>query len=145
MPDGSCEDELLDALAGNWNLTRKIRDGVVQNRVRAEWVLNHQFLQIHMKDVAVPPEYEAMVFVGCANDEDRYVVYWMDSFGGSFSEKGTGTRDGNAIRFVFQYPDALLHNTFTWYAADDVWTCKIEQQDDSGAWSLFCEDQLTRA
>ena len=35
----------------------------MENRVKAEWVLNHQFLLVHMKDVNSPPNYEAMVFI----------------------------------------------------------------------------------
>jgi hypothetical protein len=60
-------DELLDNLVGDWKLTRKIRGQSVENSVRAEWTLNHQFLLVHMKDVSNPPSYEAMVFIGYDN------------------------------------------------------------------------------
>ena len=55
-PDGPkriFKDEFIENLVGDWKLTRKIRGKEVQNTVKAEWVLNHQFLQLHMKDVAV--------------------------------------------------------------------------------------------
>jgi hypothetical protein len=39
----------------------------------------------------------------------------------------------------------MLHNTFTWNLSADTWSCRIEQQDKSGNWSLFCEDHVTRA
>ena len=142
--DRYCDDALLRALVGEWNLTRKIGARSEQNHVRAEWVLNYQFLQVHMKDVKQPPGYEALVFIGRGETEGRYVIHWIDTFGGTFSEKGTGTRDGSTIQFVFQYPGSLLHNTFTRNLSDNSWSCRIEQQDDSGNWSLFCEDLLTR-
>ena len=138
------EDALLDKLTGEWNLSRKIRNGLEENHVKAEWILNHQFLQIHMKDVKSPPTYEALVLVGYNHEVEQYVVYWLDIFGGKFSEKGIGTREGDAIRFVFQYPDGLVHNTFTWSAASQTWRSLIEQQDEHGQWSVFAEDNLQR-
>src|SRR3954447_15321599 len=99
-------DELLDKLVGTWKLTGKMTGRTVENSVRAEWVLNHQFLLVHMKDVAVPAAYEAMVYIGYDNASERYVVHWLDNFGGRFSETlGYGTRFGNSIKFVFEYPD----------------------------------------
>lgn len=138
------EDELLDHMTGDWKLSRRIRQQLVENEVHVEWILNHQFLQIHMKDVQTPPTYEALVLIGYEHEHQRYVIYWLDTFGGRFSEKGYGTRQGQSIRFVFQYPDGLLHNTFTWHAADQTWRSLIEQQDDQGRWSVFAEDKLQR-
>jgi len=138
------EDTLLDQLTGEWKLSRKIGNRLEENHVKAEWILNHQFLQIHMKDVKSPPRYEALVLIGYDHAQGRYVVYWLDTFGGKFSEKGTGTREGNSIQFVFQYPDGLLHNTFTWNAESRAWRSLIEQQDEQGRWSVFAEDNLQR-
>src|SRR5262245_52335136 len=79
-------DDLLDSLVGKWQLTRTIRGTQVHNTVEVEWVLNHQFLRVHMKDTAVPSQYEAMVFIGYDNASERYVPHWIDVFGGRFSE-----------------------------------------------------------
>lgn len=143
-PHVQFEDPLLDQLTGEWKLSRKIGNRLEENRVKAEWILNHQFLQIHMEDVKSPPRYEALVLIGYDHEHGRYVVYWLDTFGGQFSEKGTGTRAGNSIRFVFQYPDGLLHNTFTWNAESQTWRSVIEQHDEQGQWSVFAEDNLER-
>src|SRR5262245_20096624 len=78
------KDELLENLVGEWKLSRQIRGRAVENTVKVDWVLNHQFLRIHMKDVQNPPSYEAMVFVGYDNTSDHYVVHWIDIFGGRF-------------------------------------------------------------
>jgi hypothetical protein len=138
------EDALLDKLTGKWRLSRKIGNRLEENHVKADWILNHQFLQIHMKDVESPPRYEALVMIGYDHEQGRYVVYWLDTFGGKFSEKGTGTRKDNSIQFVFQYPDGLLHNTFTWDADDQTWRSLIEQQNEQDQWSIFAEDTLKR-
>jgi hypothetical protein len=44
-------DPFIEQLVGEW-------------AVKAEWVLNHQFLQLHTKDVALPAAYEALVYIG---------------------------------------------------------------------------------
>jgi Protein of unknown function (DUF1579) len=113
--------------------------------VKAEWVLNHQFLRLHMKDVKVPAAYEAMVFIGYDNTSDRYVAHWIDVFGGGFSETlGYGQKTGNSIKFVFEYPDGPFHNTFTWSPAAKTWTFLGEMKDDAGTWRIFAEDILRK-
>jgi hypothetical protein len=139
------EDPLLDTLAGEWHLTRKIGTRVAENRVRAGWILAHQFFRIDMIDVETPPEYEALVLIGYEHADRRYVAYWLDVFGGKFSEKGFGIREGDSIRFEFPYPDGAVRNTFAWNAAAGTWGARIEQQDVRGRWSLFAEDTLRRS
>ena len=46
------DDPWLAKLEGRWDLVREIRGEVVRNTFEARWVLNHQFLQLHMLDVA---------------------------------------------------------------------------------------------
>src|SRR5438874_12504970 len=99
---GVFHDDLIDKLAGDWKLTRKIRGRQVENTVKAEWVLKHQFLQLHMKDVADPPAYEAIVLIGYSYTDKRYVAHWCDTYGGKFSAVGYGKRSGDSIAFEFQ-------------------------------------------
>ena len=115
----------------------------MENRVKAEWVLNHQFLLVHMNDVNSPPNYEAMVFIGYDNTGARYVGHWIDVFGGRFSETlGYGKRSGNSIKFIFEYPDGPFHNTFTWNPETKSWVFLMEQKDRTGKWAVFAEDTL---
>jgi hypothetical protein len=144
-PGARFEDLLLDLLAGEWTVARRIGNRMEENRAEAEWILNHRFLRIHMIDVKDPPGYEALVLVGFDHAEGRYVIHWLDTFGGRFSEKGFGTREGESIRFVFQYPDGTLHNTFTWNGESRTWRSLIEQRNDLGDWSVFAEDHWQRA
>ena len=80
------QDHLLDNLAGEWKLKRQFPGRTADNTVNTEWVLNHQFMKIHMKDVQTPSQYEAMVFIGYDNTSERYVAHWIDIFGIRFSK-----------------------------------------------------------
>ncbi len=145
-PKKPFQDELVDRLAGKWALTRKRHGKESRHTLEAAWVLNHQFLQIHMKDDATPPEYEAIVYLGQDNASERYVVHWLDVFGGRMSETlGYGKRDGDSIRFVFEYPDGPFKNTFTWHPDSKGWSCLLESKSPAGAWTTFAEDTLQRA
>ena len=138
-------DQLLDNLVGDWKITRKFKTRTVESSASAEWVLNHQFLLIRIRDVSSPPQYEANVYIGYDNTSERYVAHWIDLFGGRFSETlGYGTRSGNIVKFVFEYPDGPFLNTFTWNPDKKSWSFLMQQKDQSGKWTLFAEDTLLR-
>jgi hypothetical protein len=143
-------DALLDHMVGNWKLTGNVMGHTAEHTVSVEWVLNHQFLRIHEKDNAsasndrVP--YEAMIMVGYDNTSERYVAHWNDVFGGRFSETlGYGTRAGDEIRFIFEYPDGPFHNTFRWNPETHQWKWFMQQKNKSGQWTEFADFTLTRA
>jgi hypothetical protein len=104
------KDDLLDHIAGNWLLEGTVMGAAAHHDVTAEWVLNHQFLRIHEKTALNAPaserHYEAIWFIGYDLVSERYVAHLLDLFGARFSETlGYGAHNGNAIRFVFEYPD----------------------------------------
>jgi hypothetical protein len=143
------QDPLVDHLAGKWKAEAQVMGRTDQHEVRAEWVLNHQFLRIHEKTVAAPSStelpYEAIWFLGYDATSERYVLHLMDVFGTRYSETlGYGTRDGNEIRFVFEYPDGPFHNTMRWNPEKDSWEWLMEQKDKSGKWTPFGTLKLTR-
>jgi hypothetical protein len=130
-PNHAFTDALLDNMTGLWNLTGKVMGRTADHTVEVEWVLNHQFLRIHEKDRnpagngAAP--YEAMIMIGYDNASERYIAHWNDIYGGRFSETlGYGTRNGNDIRFVFEYPDGPFHTTFRWLPDSHQWTWLME-------------------
>ena len=62
-----------------------------------------------------------------------------------FSETlGYGIRDGDAIEFVFEYPDGPFHTTFRWNAADKTWHWLMRTKDKSGKWVEFASMTLTK-
>jgi hypothetical protein len=141
---GRLDDPLLQNLVGSWTVTRKIRGTIARNTLEAEWVLQHQFVQLHMKDVATPSEYEALVLIGFDGSTRRYVAHWCDNFGAQYSGVGYGTRRGGVIEFVFNYADGPFHNTFTWDAESRTWTFLMEAEGKDGKRTFFAEDTVRR-
>ena len=140
-------DPLLDKLVGDWKVELKFGSGrVAKNVVHAEWVLQHQFVELHYRDVAVPPHYEAIVLIGYDDIGKRYICHWADNFGGSYSADGFAPRDeaSNAMEFKFEFHDGQLTNRFAFDPQSDTWTSTI-RQIEKGEWKLFCEEKFTRA
>jgi|SRR5437588_6255133 len=139
-------DALLDHLVGDWHVTRQFGSGrMAENTVHAEWVLNHQFLELHYLDVARPPKYEAMVFIGYDTNQKRYVCHWIDVFGGGFSGLAEGKLDqaGHAIEFTFKNPDGKFTNRFTFDPESQNWT-SLMRQEAQAEWKLFAEDKFVQ-
>jgi hypothetical protein len=146
-PDGPkriFRDPFLENLVGHWKLSRAIRGKIEENRVDAEWVLNHQFLQLHMKDAADPPAYEAIILIGYVYADGKYVIHWCDTFGGKFSMVGYGKRSGDSIEFEFPDPEGAFFNTFTWDPSARGWTFRMQNSDKDGKRSPFAVDTLRR-
>jgi hypothetical protein len=142
-------DDLADHLVGTWNLQGSVMGRDAHHEVDAEWVLSHQFLRIHEKTEAAAPgseqRYEAIWFLGYDPVSERYVLHLLDVFGGRFSETvGYGVRDGNAIRFVFEYPDGPFHTVFQWFPEKQTWQWLMAQKDKDGKWTTFGDLKLTR-
>jgi len=119
------------------------------HEVKAEWVLNHQFLLLHEKTAGDAPKteqtYDAFWFLGYDPVSERYVLHLMDTFGARYSETlGYGMRAGNGIRFVFEYPDGPFHTTYLLHPEKDVWEWLMEQKDKNGKWTSFAHLKLTR-
>jgi hypothetical protein len=142
-------DDLVDHLAGTWRLEGQVMGHDAHHDVSAEWVLNHQFLRFEEKTAANAPKdehpYNAIWFLGYDSTSERYVLHLMDIFGARFSETlGYGVRDGNQIRFVFEYPDGPFHTVFRWNPENDTWDWLMEQKDKSGKWVSFANLKLAK-
>jgi hypothetical protein len=149
-PQHVFQDTLLDNMVGKWNVTGKVAGHNAEQTVQAEWVLNHQFLRIHEKQDSAPEPgdgpYEAIVMVGYDNASERYVAHWMDVFGGRFSETlGYGSRQGDEIRFVFEYPDGPFHTTFRWKPDLKQWQWVMRTRNNTGQWVEFADMTLARS
>ena len=143
-------DDLVDHMVGRWELQGQVMGRAAHHEVQAEWTLNHLFLRIYEKTATGAPaserRYEAIWFLGYDPVSERYVLHLLDVFGGRFSETlGYGTREGNAIRFVFEYPDGPFHTTYRWNSDNDTWQWLMEQKDKDGKWTNFAGLKLTRS
>jgi hypothetical protein len=139
-------DPLLDKLVGDWTVERKFGSGrMATNSVRAEWVLQHQFVELHYRDVATPAKYEAIVLIGFDSIGKHYICHWTDNFGADYSADGFALRDegSNALTFKFSFHDGELTNRFAFDPQSGTWTSTI-RQTENGEWKLFCEDKFTR-
>ncbi len=142
-------DDLADHLIGTWRLEGQVMGRSAHHEVQTEWALNHQFLRIYEKTELNAPaserRYEAIWFLGYDPVSERYVLHLLDLFGARFSETlGYGTRDGNAIRFVFEYPDGPFHTTYRYAPEKDSWQWLMEQKDKDGKWANFADLKLSR-
>ena len=141
---------MIERLAGSWKLEGKLTTSVAHHDVRADWVFNHQFLRIEETTSPDAPaaerRYDAIWYLGDDPVSERYVLHLMDVFGGRFSETlGYGVRDGNDIRFVFEYPDGPFHNTYRWNPQEKTWRWVMEQKNKDGKWVSFADLKLSRA
>jgi hypothetical protein len=148
-PNRIFQDELLDHMTGAWKAMGTIGRQNVSHTVEASWVLNHQFLQIHEQAMPAPgdkaPAYEAIVMIGYDNASERYVAHWNDIYGGRFSETlGYGTKSGDQIEFVFEYPDGPFHTTFRWLAEKNQWQWRMRTKNQAGQWVDFANFTLAR-
>ncbi len=142
-------DDLVEHLSGDWKMTGNVMGRPAHHDVKAEWILNHQFLRIEEKTSASAPDterkYDAIWFLGYDSTSERYVLHLMDEFGGRFSETlGYGVREGNSIKFVFEYPDGPFHTTFRWDPDKNTWQWLMEQKDKTGKWTPFADLKLSR-
>ncbi|HUK31862.1 MAG TPA: hypothetical protein VLV89_12165 [Candidatus Acidoferrum sp.] len=142
-------DPLVDHFSGTWKMEGKIGSQDAHHEAQAEWVLRHQFLRIIEKTAADAPaserKYEATWYLGYDSTSDRYVMHLMDYFGGRFSETlGYGVREGNAIKFIFEYPDGPFHTTLRWFPEKNSWDWLMEQKDKDGKWTKFGDLTLAR-
>ncbi|NVO18629.1 MAG: hypothetical protein HXX13_02965 [Bacteroidetes bacterium] len=139
------EDPFLENIIGSWDATGKIGTDPVAYHFTGNWELNHQFILLSFADTARQPQYIARVYIGVDCVSERYVVHWLDNFGGRFSETlGYGTRSGDSIPFRFEYPDGPFINTFTYDNSLDSWQFHSETKNSKGIWEPFGDIYLKR-
>lgn len=145
-PPPALKDPFLDNLVGDWSVARKMGNGrTVESTVHGEWVLKHQFVQLHYGAGEKPGEYEALVFIGFDDAAKSYICHWVDVFGGRYSGIGRGRLDPNllSIEFRFDSQDGSLTNKFGFEPETKTWTSLIRQEED-GQWKTFTEEKWTK-
>ena len=145
-PPPELKDRFLDNFVGEWSVARKMSNGrTIESTVRGEWVLNHQFIQLHYGAREKGPEYEALVFIGFDEAAKTYVCHWVDVFGGRYSAVDRGKLDPNllGIEFRFDSNEGALTNKFGFDPEAKSWTSLI-RQEENGQWKTFAEEKWTR-
>jgi hypothetical protein len=130
-------DKVLDQLVGEWIGKGQVAREEVSYSIHAKWELNHQFFHISLSDMAINPQYAAEIYIGYECLTARYIVHWIDPFGGLFSETlGNGKASAAGIDFEFNYPSGLLVNHFI-INSDSTWEMRTDSQNANGEWGNF--------
>lgn len=136
---------LLRALDGNWVMSGDVRGKPVTYTMAAAPALQATFTEMRMKDVQVPAEYEAAVFIGYDAASQTVLVHWMDNHGPKYSiPHGTGHIAGNTIQFIFPYKTGQFRNTMTYHPDSSTWQFKLESGQPDGSWKHFARYDVKR-
>ncbi len=143
---GSSSTDLLDRLVGRWSLHGKMGDVSLFQDVVGRWVLRGLFVEMRLSPVRVGesgnPDYEAMYFIGHDKKKDEYILHLFDTYGVSSKPvPGVGNREGNSIRFKFDYEGGPWFNTFTWLPERKAWK-NVITYDQQGKEATFAEKNL---
>lgn len=150
--NSSLNDSLLESLVGTWVLRGDIAGKPVTHAVNVQWVLGHEYIQIHetsqSKTAAGAPQYEAIVYIGWDPDLKKYACLWLDTTGGTgLAGWALGHADANASKLVFLFSDKngdpSLQNTFAYDRRTNTWRWKIDNLD-KGRLRPFADVKLTR-
>ena len=143
-------DPLLEHMVGSWVLQGTIDGQSTTHDVTVDWVLAHQYLQLHEvsreKDAAGQPAYEAMVLIGWDKAQDRYACLWLDSTGGgglAAHAIGHAKPAPNELPFLFDIAGSAFHTTFAYDADTDTWRW-IMDGEENGQLRPFARVTLTK-
>ena len=145
------QDSLLDHMIGRWVLRGTIAGKETTHDIVAEWVLAHQYVQIHEisreKNAGGEAAYEAIVFIGWDQASDGYACQRLDVTGGgglSAQAIGHGKRSGDNIPFLFKGADgSLFHTTFAYDNKADTWQWLMDGEEN-GKLQPFARVKLTK-
>ncbi len=133
----SFQDTLIDQLAGKWILSGTIAGKETVHDIDAEWILNHQYMQLHEVSREIDSNgtaaYEALVFIGWDDLLKEYACLWLDVTGGgglSADAIGHAKKNGDRLAFLFKGGDgSLFHTTFVRDPGADTWQWLMDGED----------------
>lgn len=142
-------DAFLDKLTGSWFLTGSMGSTELRQKVVARWVIQGQFLEVHCLEEGSTyqdrPFYEAIYILGYDGQSGEYSMHLFDTFGEGYARTiGVGRRHKHSVEFLFEYPNGLFSNTFTWDRETDTWEMLLRQKEPSGEWKIFATKKLAR-
>jgi len=143
----SVQSPLLDRLAGDWVMSGVIHGEATTHDVRAEWVLHHQYLRVREisreKNGKGEAAYEAEFYIGWSASEKKYVIFWLDVWGGGgTSNVAFSDKFDDKLDFLFHYGPEDFHTRFLVDGAD--WRLEMDDAKD-GKPLPFARMKLTRA
>jgi hypothetical protein len=132
------QDTLIDQLAGRWVLHGIIAGQETTHDIDADWVLAHQYMQLHEvsreKDSNGAAAYEAIVFIGWDEPTRQYACLWLDVTGGgglTGEAIGYAKQNGDQMAFLFKGSDSsLVHTTFVRDNSTDTWQWLMDGEEN---------------
>ncbi len=138
-------DAFLQQLAGGWEMTGTVLGKPVHQHGEGRWVLRDAWLCFTIIDLAVPPAYQAAVYIGFDARAGDYIAHWLDQFGAAGARVvASGHRDGDTLVLTFPYAEGAFRDTFTMNADGKRGILLLEAQQADGHWSVFASYQLRR-
>jgi hypothetical protein len=100
------QDSLLDHIIGKWVLHGTIAEKETTHDIVAQWVLGHQYLQLHEvsreKNTTGEAMYEAIVYIGWDQNTKQYACLWLDiTGGGGLSAQAIGHAELSGDKMAF--------------------------------------------
>ncbi|MBX2923961.1 MAG: hypothetical protein KF746_17310 [Chitinophagaceae bacterium] len=150
--DGRFHDDLLDHLVGNWHVTAVAHGSRFTSEMDARWILNHQYLLIHLKSNEVIPwwgvEMEYYQYIGYNRNKQRYTIHGMSIEGDADLSEGFfyGYRSGNEFKTVAKFSsDTSVVQRLIWQPDMNTWLIQSRPEINGKEGAVFLEMKLTKA
>lgn len=150
--DKRFHDDLLDHLVGNWHDTSVAHGSTFTSEVDASWVLNHQYLLLHLKSNEVVPwwgvQMEYYQYIGYNHYQKRYTVHGMSIEGDEDLSEGFsyGYRNGNEFKTVNKFSkDTSVIQRFIWQPETNSWRIQSAPEINGKEDEIFLDMKLTKA
>lgn len=147
----SFQDPLLDRMTGDWVLNGTIDGKATTHNVNVQWVLAHQYLQLH--EISVEKEsngaaaYEAIVTISWNRSLKQYDCLWLDVTSGDGLSNGIighAKPEKDRLAFIFTMGKVIVfHTTFVYDTNTDTWQWKMDGEEN-GTMQPFARVTLQR-
>ena len=145
-------DDLLDHLVGIWNDTAVAHGSTFTSKVDVQWVLNHQYLLIHLTSNEIVPWWgvamEYYQYIGYNHYRQHYTIHGMSIEGDEDFSEGFcyGYRNGNTFKIVAKAgADRNVVQYFTWKPETNSWNIRSIEEIDGKEGEIFLDMKLTKA
>lgn len=150
--DGRFHDDLLDHFVGKWHVTALAHGSRFTSEIDARWMLNHQYLLIHLKSNEVIPwwgvEMEYYQYIGYNRNKQRYTIHGMSIEGDADLSEGFfyGYRSGNEFKTVAKFSsDTSIVQRMIWQPGTNTWLIQSRAEISGKEGEVFLEMKLTKA
>lgn len=150
--DDRFHDDLLDHLVGKWHDTAVAHGSTFTSEIDASWVLNHQYLLIHLKSNEVVPwwgvQMEYYEYIGYNHYKQRYTIHGMSIEGDEDLSEGFsyGYRNGNDFKNIAKFgADTNIVQHLIWQPESNIWLIQSRPEINGKEGELFLDMKLTAA